>query len=396
MKKSILFAACAWLLCIGHAFADELVINNVSIPQGGSAALTVGFRLTGSTDKVGFTFSLGLPEGIELLKDEDGEPVYEKDASINKLNIVCAGEGNFAGQPANESATIKGAEGTLLTLTLKADAALTVGSTHTVNVTKATFQERVDGKVSDINLDDFSFTVTIAEPADTRTILDETSTTIPVASDGAVDVRVKRTIKAGEWSTICLPFAMTTEQVKAAFGTEVKLGDFQGYDVKDEGESIAVKFTDATAIAANHPYIIQVQTPVTEFTVDGVVVSPEEEPMINFGTKRKPKAFVGTYVAGTVIENGCLFLSDNLFWYSVGSTKCKGYRGYFNFDDLLPDFENNYAEVRAAIVFVDSTTGVDEMANGKSVNGKWYDLSGRRVTEPQRGIYIVNGSKVVK
>ena len=28
------------------------------------------------------------------------------------------------------------------------------------------------------------------------------------STDGAVDVRVKRTINANEWSTICLPFAM--------------------------------------------------------------------------------------------------------------------------------------------------------------------------------------------
>ena len=130
--------------------------------------------------------------------------------------------------------------------------------------------------------------------------------------------------------------------------------------------------------------------------MDGVVVEPEEEPMINYGTKRKPKAFVGTYVAETVIENGCLFLSDNKFWYSVGATKSKGYRGYFDFDDLLPEFEDNYAGVRAAIVFVDETTGVREMVNGQSVDGQSFDLSGRRVTKPKKGIYIMNGSKVVK
>ena len=190
MKKKVLIAACALLMSLGHAWADELTIGNVTVPQGGTADLTVNYSFTSTTDKVGFTFSAALPEGISFVKDEDGDPVYQKDAtSIDKLNIVCAGEGNFAGQPANATATIKGTAGTLLTLTLKADAALAVGSSYDVNVTKVTFQERVDGSVKDINLDDFTFKVTIGEPVDPRVVLDETATTQPAAATG-VDVRV--------------------------------------------------------------------------------------------------------------------------------------------------------------------------------------------------------------
>lgn len=37
----------------------------------------------------------------------------------------------------------------------------------------------------------------------------------------------------------------------------------------------------------------------------------------------------------------------------------------------------------------------DETANGKSTNGKCFDLSGRRVHAPQRGMYIMGGKKVV-
>ena len=41
------------------------------------------------------------------------------------------------------------------------------------------------------------------------------------------------------------------------------------------------------------------------------------------------------------------------------------------------------------------TTGVDQIVNGKSSNGAIYDLSGRRVEKALKGIYIVNGKKVV-
>jgi len=73
-------------------------------------------------------------------------------------------------------------------------------------------------------VDEVTTMITVVEPQDSRVVLDETSTTAPKASNGAVDVLVKRTIKANEWSTICLPFTMTETQVKTAFGDDVRIG----------------------------------------------------------------------------------------------------------------------------------------------------------------------------
>lgn len=55
---------------------------------------------------------------------------------------------------------------------------------------------------------------------------------MPEAAEG-VNVRVKRTIKANEWSTLVLPFAMTAEQVKSAFGNDVQLADFTGVETEE-------------------------------------------------------------------------------------------------------------------------------------------------------------------
>jgi len=406
MKKRIIFAACAWLLCLGHAMADELTIGNVTVPQGGAADVSVTFAFTTTTDKVGFTFALGLPKGVTLVKDEYGDPVYTKDeTSISKMNIVCAGEGNFAGQPSNENATIKGTEGTLLTFQLQADKSLAVGSTHTVSVTKVTFQQKVEGTTTDINLDDFSFTVTVGEPADTRTVLDEASATVPESATG-VDIRVKRTIKAGEWSTLCLPFAMTDEQVKAVFGDDVQLGDFTGaepdIDDSDNVTGITVNFDMVTAIEANHPYVIKVSAPVSEFTLDAVDLNvAEDEAYIEFdngksGSRRVVySGFYGTYHAGTVLDEFTLFLSEDKFWYSAGSTKMKGYRAYFDFLDVLTEAETA-AGARITMVFNDdTTTGIIDMLKVGS-DGSTFDLLGRKVGgELNKGLYIQQGKKIV-
>ena len=397
--------ACA-LLCLGHASADEMIIGDVIVPQGGTAEMTVGYRFTSTTDKVGFTLSVALPEGISFVKDEDGDPVYLKDAtSIDKLNIVCIGDGNFAGQPSNASATIKGTEGTLLTLTLQADATMEVGRSYEVKVTKATFSQHVDGTVTDIMIPDFTFNVTIGEPADTRVILDENAGETPAYQAG-VNVRVRRTINAGEWSTIVLPFAMTEAQVKAAFGDDVELGDFTGCETTEDADEnivgIEVKFTDVTTIEANHPYIIKVSEPVTEFTVDGVDIEAEEEPSVDCdrigkGTKKDPylyNSFVGTYVAQTVVPEQSLFLSGNQFWYSTGATKMKAFHAYFDFYDVLTEVES--AGSRMHMVFNDDTpTEIRETMNYELRTMNYFDLQGRHVVKPAKGVYVQDGKKVV-
>ena len=403
MKKKILFAACAWLMCLGHAWADELIIGNVTVPQGGTAALNVDYSFTSTTDKVGFTFSVELPEGLSFVKDEGGDPCYTKDAtSIDKLNIQGVGEGNFVGQPANGSATIKGTGGTLLTLTLQADPSLIVGSSYTVSVTKATFQERVDGSVKDINLDDFTFTVTIGEPAEV--LLDEDATELPTALVGA-DVRVKRTIQADQWSTICLPFAMTAEQVKAVFGADVQIADFTGWSSEEDEEGAIVKininFTMVDAIEANHPYVIKTAQAVSEFTLDNVDIDPEDEPMVQVGKKASERGrMYGTYVVTAVPEEN-FYLSDNAYWYSDGTVSTKGLRAYFELRDVLDAYyDDATADLSACFTMTvddsEVTTDMTELLRSTFANDDVYDLQGRRVVTPGKGIYIIKGKKMKK
>lgn len=229
-------------------------------------------------------------------------------------------------------------------------------------------------------------------------ILDENSITAPEAANG-VGVRVKRTINAGEWSTICLPFAMTAAQCQTAFGSDVQIGDFTGYTYNSDENRLTVNFSSVTAIAANHPYIIKVSAAVTEFMVDGVNIAPTAEPKVNFGTSDAPNAMIGNYVAKTKIGNGNLFLKDNNLWYSVGNTEIKAFRAYFSFADKLADFSDNYATSRIMLSFGGQTTGVSEAVylNNKEEsikNSEMFNLNGQRVTSPRKGLYIRNGKKV--
>lgn len=249
-------------------------------------------------------------------------------------------------------------------------------------------------------------------------VLDETSTVAPAdATD--VNVKVNRTINANTWSTICLPFEMSETQVKAAFGNDVMLADFTGYVATKDGDDVTdltVNFVKVSAIEANHPYIIKVTNPVKSFTVDGVTIDPEDTPQVSRGYttgtgKNKvyhPKDFIGTYVADFDFYNAAnsypLFLSDNKFYYATeNNTKpMKAFRAYFDFDDYLPEAEESSYGARIMISFDEGSTKIDARTMETIETGKVYNMSGQYVGEAEnsdrlpKGIYIVNGKKVIK
>lgn len=401
--KKIILSICGLLVFSGSLLADDIFsVDNVTLPLNGEANVTVRFNLDEGSTCSGYTFWLQVPEELAFVTYVKNEKTYitytEGDCydepptitpNINEgyLKVGCLTANS---DPLNKQ------DGILVTFKLKCIASVSIGNTFTGTLTMGTISAE-DGTVH--NVADAIFTITIDNPVDTRTVLDETSTVVPESGTN-VDVLVKRTINANQWSTICLPFAMTEAQVKEAFGEDVQLADFTGYETEEDDEEnivgIKVNFESVTAIEANHPYIIKVSETVTEFTADGVDIEPEEKPT-KAAVKRTRKQWsemIGTYVAETTIEDQMLFISGSKFYYSTGLTKMQAFRAYFDFFDVLTDVEE--ASVKVFVDIDDDQTRVDEIMNCKSSNGKWFDLGGRKVTKPsQHGIYITNGKKVL-
>lgn len=354
----------------------------------------ISVELNNDKEYTAFSMKLTLPDGVSLVSVSKGSRMVESHSlSANPVTgmITCL-------STANEVFT--GTSGELFTITVSADEGLTIGTLLAATLTEVTFSTTSAEEL----LANVNFGITISE---NRVLLDETSTVAPVASGEPVDVKVRRTITAGNWNTICLPFAMTEAQCKAAFGDDVKLADFTGYEATEDGDNIVgitVNFTDATAIEANHPYIIKVSSPVSEFTVDGVEIDPEENPRVSFGyTKSKkyhPNDFNGTYVADFDFYNDAtsypLFLSGNNFYYATENTRhMKAFRGYFDFDDYLSEADPE-SEARIVISIDDDPTGIVSISSSEKHDNIYYDLTGRRVEKPGKGYYIVNGKKIFK
>ena len=224
MKKTLVTLTV--LLGFSLAQAQSPVkVTGINIPQNGQGELVIQYEFPAEGEYTGYSMSLTLPDGISLIQNDKGKYIYtlgdchedthqltiNYDSSVKKYSFGCL---------SLESDPLSGTSGVLLSLPLEANGNLTVGNTLQATVQEINFA-KLNGQ-TDFFTDVVEFGITISEPADTRTVLDENSTTAP-ESQTNVDVRVKRTIRANEWSTICLPFAMTETQVKTAFGEDVKI-----------------------------------------------------------------------------------------------------------------------------------------------------------------------------
>ena len=409
--KKILFSMMALIAMAGasNAQTNALTVADITLPQNSEAELTVSFQLDAADTYTGYSFQLELPAELAFVMSEGTDVACTKGSCHDASHSVTANLSERLVKVAGLSLASKplvGTSGSLLTFTIKpATTTLTVGQTFTGHI-KNILIVPVEGTKQ--SLSDATFTVTIGAPADTRTVLDETSTEMPSAATG-VDVRVKRTITAGVWSTICLPFAMTETQVKAAFGSDVELADFKGaetvFDKSDNVVGIRVSFDEATAIAANHPYLIKVSTAVEEFTADGVDIVPQEdEAYVEYDNGRTGSrrvvysGFYGTYRAATVLDEGSLYLNGGQYYYSSGDVEMKAFRAYFVFLDELAD--KAAASTQVIIDVAGQATGIDAIDEHAS-NSQIYDLQGRKIADGQlsdrlrKGLYVRNHKKVV-
>ena len=403
MKKIFMLLTALVAYC-GGAMADGLEVQDVNISQGGEATLEIALE-NPVTEFAAFQFNVELANGITVATNDKGKFVYEKgarldeefslslsqpDALVNTYRVL----GYYT-----ETQPIPSTTGAVVKITIKADAALAVGTTHVCKLSAINLTETNETKHTP---DDITFNVKITEK--TCTILDETFPTAPAASGGPVDIQVKRTIKANEWSTLVLPFDMTEAQLKEALGSDVKLAEFEDYEAEYTGDDVTgltVNFV-ATNLSdgfyANYPYLVKTSKDITEFFVTATIDPDEEDAVAEFTNgKTGPKKevygkLIGTYHAGDAIPADGLFLSGNKFWYSTGATIIKAFRAYFEFIEVL----SGVAEAKVRFM-VDEDAAAIEGITPDMENGVWYTLDGRQLNgkPTEKGVYIVDGKKVL-
>ncbi|MBR6591494.1 MAG: hypothetical protein IKK81_02565 [Prevotella sp.] len=398
MKKIVLTLLSFLAIQISAIAANTIEVKTVSVPQSGSAQLEVS--LSNDCKFKSFQFNMMLPNGISVVEVVNSDRLPEQMFVQDSLNSISSIGSNYTivAFPFDNQ-QVSGNSGILLNVVISASDAIPVDSKLTGIIYDMVLSTVDDTRVE---VESCTFDIVVTAPADPWVTLDENSTTLPEASDGETEIKVKRTLKANQWNTICFPFAMTEAQVYEAFGEDVQVAEFIEYESTDDLTSINVIFDEALlaedGLMANYPYIIKTSKNITEFMVTSVIEPDEENAVAEFTNGRAGSrkevygTFYGTLKAGGKVPANCLFLNGGDFWYSTGQSNIKAFRGYFEFVDVLASLET--AESNVKLVFRGETTGIKDVTV-ETANDDMYDLQGRRIVNPDKGVYIKNGKKVV-
>ncbi len=398
---------------------DVIYVEPVTVTPGSRQTLSIQMKNSGPV--AGFQFRLQLPEGITVAQDEEGFNMVElsterttarKTDYFNSefqqdgtLLVLC---GSSTKNPSTGRVyTFSGNEGEVARITIDVPADYPFG-VYEVSVLDGVLSSDEEQRTALQSAVTSELTI-----GDNSIVLDENSTEIPEATDGDVNILVKRTLKKGQWSTICLPFDITAEQVYEVFGDEVQLQEFTDYEVtqyddEDKPVSILVRFADidieGEGFYANYPYLIKTPADISEFRVTATITPDEENAVAEYDngkTGRQRKVYgslIGTYHAQTVVPQDGLFLNDNKFWYSTGETKMKAFRAYFMFNDVISFPYNSGANIDFVFDGTSAIRGVKDMS---VEDGMVYTLQGQflgkgiDLKKLPRGIYIINGKKQV-
>lgn len=198
------------------------------------------------------------------------------------------------------------------------------------------------------------------------------------------DVTMTRTIKEG-YNTVVVPFTLTANQVAAAFGTGTEVYAFSE-NGEENAEYITINFSKGDgSISANVPVLVKATAASSSQVFEGVqVVAPAEGAIVE-GTNAN---FVGVF-GPTTIGEGHFFVGNGAIYKSAGSTNIKAFRAY-----ILLANPNTTPEVK---MFIDGVaTRISDINGMGAENGTIYNIAGQRVNNAQKGIFIVNGKKVVK
>ena len=210
---------------------------------------------------------------------------------------------------------------------------------------------------------------------------------MPAYFNGNADITLHRTLKKDMHNTIVLPCNLSLFKAKYYFGENVKMERITAYDENLVTEEI-------TEAPANIPFLLipsEVESDNTYF-LDVVPVLGGELQEAEFTNGKLVGSYAQTLTINkseTAGKENYVISNDQFYRINATSATMKNTRAYLVLDTPA-------SGVKGVVTFGDGVAdGIELISIDDLNNNAIYDLSGRRVSNPTRGIYIVNGKKVI-
>lgn len=219
-------------------------------------------------------------------------------------------------------------------------------------------------------------------------------------------VTLTKPLKANVWNAICLPFSMTEQQVRSAFGEDTRIAEFKKVDESGKKTVASFGMHYYQLITAGKPCLIK-PSRVNEndtYTIKGVTIDAEKA--LTIADYNNLFDFVGTYARTTMpVNSHFLGSNDGKLYYITADKEISGLKAFFQpvstsnaklsiaFDSTDNDFDNNTTGIEAIKDYM------DQDAANSSANKGIYNINGQFMgTNPAilpQGIYVKNGKKFI-
>lgn len=197
-------------------------------------------------------------------------------------------------------------------------------------------------------------------------------------------IQYKRTnLTVGNYGTICMPYVVAAGKIVGA-----EFYSIAGKEEKDDGTVTSVYLEKVTGdLVAGQPYIFKATAETLTCTITSTSGEAEKA--------GKHNGLIGCFEETEVPEGDNIYVLKNNKLYKRGTQdwKIAAGRAYI---DLSPITAPSSAPTKGVIkigVSGDGTTGIGAVT--AEHDNVYYNLQGQRVAAPTRGIYIVNGKKVI-
>lgn len=218
----------------------------------------------------------------------------------------------------------------------------------------------------------------------------------------------QRTLPNQEWNALFLPFEIPLSELEEDYEVAY-FNDMHAYDRNTDGQidelEMEIILLSEGTLHANHPYLIRAKSEAAKelnlSLTDATICNTEDRTTITCSSAYMNFELVGVYEQKTAAElEGCYAITTEGAWAPVAAgAVLNPFRLYLNMEARSgsPVKVNPAALSKIRIRMMGDNVATDIDAVGVEGAGKQviYDLSGRRVVNPGKGMYIVNGKKVV-
>src|SRR5574344_205957 len=230
----------------------------------------------------------------------------------------------------------------------------------------------------------------------TNTTLNENAAYTPVAATGATTLA--RTMKS-TWSTLCVPFDIPTSDIPTVFGSDAQIATLVNATVSGKSYTLAFS-TKNPSVKANVPCLIKTSTS-TPSTYQAIISASGASTVTPSSVDIK---LIGNYKSISNLYNedntrSIFFISNDKFYLAnSGSTVAlKPFKAYISAANISDACAISIDGSTTETTDIEGISSETQMANGDvfNVNGQMVRMKATNLNGLSKGIYIMNGKKII-